>query len=102
MSDPFELSNVPPFLEKLKQISAESLINGPPDELELMKTIKKLKNGKASNDVPVAFVKHAIESREFRHELTELYKTIWETHVIPDDWGHSKLVTLWKGLERKS
>ena len=97
MSDPFELSNVPPFLEKLKQISTESLINGPPDELELMKTIKKLKNGKASNDIPVAFVKHAIVSREFRQELTELYKTIWETHVIPEDWGHSKLVTLWKG-----
>ena len=65
-SDPFELTNAPPFLEKLKQISTESLINGPPDELELIKTIKKLKNGKASNDIPVAFVKHAIDSRKFR------------------------------------
>ena len=67
-----------------------------------MKTIKKLKNGKASNGVPVAFVKHAIESREFRHELTELYKTIWETHVIPDDWVTPNLSLVERSDERKS
>ena len=42
-SDPFELTNAPPLLEKLKQISTESFINGAPDEIELIKTIKSLR-----------------------------------------------------------
>ena len=27
----------------------------------------------------------------------KLYRTIWEILLIPKDWGHSKLITLWKG-----
>ena len=39
----------------------------------------------------------ALESSDFMNEMVKLYATIWETHVIPKSWGHSKLVTLWKG-----
>ena len=31
------------------------------------------------------------------NEITKLYETIWTTKAIPKEWGHSKLVTLWKG-----
>ena len=39
-------------------------------------------------------------SRDFVVEITKLYETIWITKAIPKDWGHSKLVTLWKGAEK--
>ena len=36
------------------------------------------------------------------NEMMKLYKTIWETHLIPTHWGHSKLVALWKGSSKGS
>ena len=33
----------------------------------------------------------------FALELLKLYQTVWHTNMIPNDWGHSKLVALWKG-----
>ena len=36
-------------------------------------------------------------SSEFVEEIVKLYQTIWYTCTIPKSWGHSKLVTLWKG-----
>ena len=59
-----------------------------------------MKNGKSANDVPIEFIKHSLESHEFVNEITKLYETIWNTKAIPSEWGHSKLVTLWKGPEK--
>ena len=56
-----------------------------------------LKNGKSSNDIPIAFIKHALNSNEFAYELLKLYRIVWTTKMIPKEWGHSKLVTIWKG-----
>ena len=33
----------------------------------------------------------------FADEICKLYTTIWQTKLIPTNWTHSKLVTLWKG-----
>ena len=62
-----------------------------------MLALKQLKNGKASNDIPAAFLKHAVGNKEFLKELTALYKDVWENTNIPKMWGHSRLVSLWKG-----
>ena len=97
MPDPVELTKIPSFVEKLQQTSIEGLKNSPPNEMELLMIIRKLKEKKASNDIPTAFVKHAADSRQFRNEILELYKTIWATRIVPTEWGHSKLITLWKG-----
>ena len=59
--------------------------------------VKKLKERKASNDIPTAFVKHAADNNQFRNEIVRLYKTIWDTQMVPTEWGHSKLITIWKG-----
>ena len=56
-----------------------------------------LKNGKAANDLPIAYIKCSMDCQEFVNEMVKLYKTIWETKLIPKEWGHSKLVCLWKG-----
>ena len=75
----------------------QGLNTDPPDAAEIITTIKKLKDGKSSNDVPISFIKHAIDNSKFRDEMVKLYATIWETLVVPVRWGHSRLVTLWKG-----
>ena len=94
---PLELIDAPEFLQALKEISTENIKIGPPDEGEIVCVIKKLKDGKSTNDVPSSFIKSALGCFEFKKELLKLYTTIWETLLIPKDWGHSKLITLWKG-----
>ena len=64
---------------------------------ELRTVIKKLKNGKSASDIPISFIKHALASTEFANELLKLYETVWATNMVPKEWGHSKLVTIWKG-----
>jgi len=36
-------------------------------------------------------------NNQFRNEIVQLYKTTWETKIVPTEWGHSKLITIWKG-----
>ena len=94
--DPKELIMIPDIIERLQQTPIQ--INcEPPTKEELKETIKKLKGGKASNDIPMEYIKHSTESNEFMNEITKMFETIWTTKVIPKDWCHSKLVTLWKG-----
>ena len=69
----------------------------PPNSDEIKKCLNKLKNRKAANDVPTELLKTAGENKEFLEELTSLYNHVWIHHEIPEEWGHSKLVALWKG-----
>ena len=66
----------------------------PPTKNEILLTLKSLKNGKASNDLPAEFFKYAATSESLVTELESLLKRIWETHQIPTAWGHSKLIAL--------
>ena len=68
----------------------------PPEKDEIVGILKKLKNGKSSNDLPAVYLKSAIESEKL-NEILNLYKTVWLSKKIPFKWGHSKLVTIWKG-----
>ena len=95
--EPSELINVPAYINQLKSIAHKTINATPPKPEEIEATIKKLKNGKASNDIPAAFLKHASDNKNFLLELTSLYKEVWESNQIPLNWGHSRLVALWKG-----
>ena len=72
----------------------------PPGEKEIIDIIKNLKERKSANDIPIAFIKCAIDSKEFVTEIVNLYQTVWETNTIPKSWGHSKLVAIWKGASK--
>ena len=100
--DPPELNEAPHFIKELRHIYENNLKTSPPDTDELRKTIIKLKSGKSANDVPTIYVKAAIECEGFIEEMVKLYKTIWETNSIPVDWGHSRLVAIWKGAAKGS
>ena len=74
---PIELEDIPDFMKTLQNISTRSDTRvGPPDKLELISVIKKLKDGKSVSDIPPTFIKHALGSRDFVVEIVKLYQTI--------------------------
>jgi len=95
--DPIELQSTPDFLAVLQNIQIDGIKVGAPNEEEIIYAIKKQKTGKSTNDIPMEYIKYSMESRDFVEEICNLYSTIWETKLVPKRWGHSKLVTLWKG-----
>ena len=95
--DPDELVNIPRFIRQLKDNAPCHMNVVPPDINEVKSCLNKLKNGKASNDIPSLFLKHASENIEFLTELTRLYKDVWSTLQVPKMWSHSRLISLWKG-----
>ena len=94
---PYEFIEIPDFISDLRNIPAQELKSGPPDEKELLDVIRNLKDGKSSNNIPIEFIKYSLGSKDFISEMIKLFKSIWETNAIPSCWGHSKLIALWKG-----
>ena len=96
-AEPIELDQLPDTIKKLQEIPTLNMRSGPPDKEELLKVIRKIKNSNSASDTPITFIKHALNSNEFTSELLRLYETAWVTKAIPKEWGHSKLITIWKG-----
>ena len=94
---PIELMEAPAFLSALQAISTDDIKVGPLNEAEIINVIKKLKEGKSTNDIPSTFIKNALSCNEFREELMKLYKTTWETLLIPRIGDILNGFTLWKG-----
>ena len=93
--DPIELPDAPAFITKLQEVNID-IRTAPPDHPEVREVLTHMKNGKAANDIPVAYLRYAAQS-ELIDEMFRLYSIVWNTHQIPKSWGHSKLVALWKG-----
>ena len=94
--DPIELTDAPAFITKLQEVNID-IRTAPPDHQGVRAVLTHLKNGKAANDIPAAYLKYAAQSEELIDEMVRLYSIVWNTHQIPKSWGHSKLVALWKG-----
>ena len=75
---------------------------GAPGFDELRAALNSLRNGKAANDIPVGYLKYAERPDKLINEMVNIYDTIWRTHHIPKFWGHSKLVSMWKGPTKGS
>ena len=99
---PIELTEAPKFINDLQYTNCVDINTDAPDTEELYSTIQLMKNRKAANDVPLEYIKSAMKCKEFRSELVKLYNTIWETKMLPSKWGHTKLVTIWKGASKGS
>ena len=102
LNEPIELMEAPFFIQQLQEIETDTIDTSPPNQIELIAVLKRLKNGKTSTDIHAEFLKYAVESKELIIELENMYKTIWTTHTIPKSWRHSKLVTIWKGSSKGS
>ena len=59
-----------------------------------------MNNGNAANDIPLIFLKSAIDSKKLLNEMVKLYETVWHTEQIPKSWAHSKVVAIWKGSSK--
>ena len=97
IDDPIELTEIPEYLKALQEVQTDGIYTGPPSETEIRSIIRKQKSGKATSDVPMEYIKHSMKIKLFADEICKLYTTIWQTKLIPTNWTHSKLVTLWKG-----
>ena len=95
--DRINFTALPDYIEKLQKIKCEKIKPSPPSKDEVLQVVKKLKDGKAAIDIHTVIIKHATESEEFLNELTSLYETVWKYQVLPVNWGHSKLIAIWKG-----
>ena len=100
--EPPELTEAPEFVLQLQNIELRKISSEPPSKEELLSTIKGLKTGKSANDIPTIYIKCAMSCNLFLEEMLDLYRTIWKTNQIPVNWGHSKLVALWKGSGKGS
>jgi len=96
-TDPVELVEAPNWIRKLQNIPADGLNTDPPKKDEILDVLKKLKNGKAANDMPTIYLKYAIKCEAIVLELEKLYEAVWHTHKIPDKWSHTTLIAIWKG-----
>ena len=101
-TEPEELKNLPKHMQHLQSISTESIQNNIPDKQEIIKALKKLKNGKAANDIPSELLKYAVDCEPLLTELERLIGIVWKTETTPSMWSHTKLVALWKGAAKGS
>ena len=97
--DPIKLVNAPKFLQGLINVPTD-FNSLPPEKYEIIETLRKIKNGKSSNDIPAEYLKSAIDSDEVIEEMCKLYRLIWLTKQIPTKWRHSKLIKIWKGAKK--
>ena len=102
VEEPVELENIPEFIKILQQIPIDMIKTDPPSEDEIKNVLKKLKNGKAANDITAEIFKYAHQSPELIAEMEKLFDIIWKTYEIPQSFRHSKLIALWKGASKGS
>ena len=99
-NSPKELIETPNFNPPLSTNPSRIINVEPPTMSELTNILKKLKRGKSANDIAPAFIKCSLESNEMMEEILNLYRIVWETKTVPDKWGLSRLVALWKGSSK--
>ena len=98
---PIEILQPPDFIQRLKSTgldlsSIKDHLNYPPKADEIISIIKKLKNGKASTDVPAEFLKAIISCPNYVAMLETLYGEVWENVVLPEEWRKTSITALYK------
>ena len=74
-NDPLELTNAPNFIAKLKRMSKSTTINcEAPNKSEVIHTLKTLKNGKASNDLPAIYLRPQLSHPKLLMKLLNFIK----------------------------
>ena len=100
---PIELTTeIPEFVKDLQALSRQHPFNNEtPSRDEVVNSLAKLKNGKASNDIQPEILKHARYSSKFIDFLMELIEQVWNEKTVPSSWGNGKIEALWKGKGSK-
>jgi len=73
-----------------------------PTLLEVTKTIRKLRNGKAAgpDNIQPQLLKYA--EQPVTETLHALFQKVWSTGRVPADWKESLIISLYKGKGQKT
>lgn len=99
---PSEITTVPGFIKRLAASGVateeESFehCKQPPSSEEIISTIKKLKDKKASSDIPAEFLKAVINCEQYITMLTNMYRDVWDNLVLADEWRKTIITPLYK------
>jgi hypothetical protein len=105
-----EIIDPPEFIKRLTESGIvtndnmgqiDLLTKNPPKVDEIKKVLKKLKNGKASTDVPVEFMKAAAGSNSYMTALESVYRETWEELVLAELWRKTAITALYKNKGRR-
>ena len=102
-SSPSELySDLPEFIQHLRDTSKDSAINNePPDLEEIKKALSDMKSNKASNDIDPGLLKHC-EHPILLQVIHRMTSKLWDDLDFAKAWGNSRLNTIWKKKGSKS
>ena len=107
---PKEIVDPPEFIKRLKECGIasneemEQLDNStrsPPKIDEIKKVLKKLKNKKASTDIPAEYIKAAAGSHSYMSALESMYKETWEEIVLAELWRKTTITGLFKNKGKR-
>ena len=72
-------------------------MDGEPDEEEIRKVCKMLKNGKAAGNDKIPYEMYKFGGRTMLEKLKELYVEIWRNEKVPESWNETRVTLLHKG-----
>ena len=107
---PDEITRPPEFIKRLTASGVasdadldqiNSLTIYPPDASEIKSNIKKLKDKRASTDVPAEFLKAALASASYISSIESMYREVWEDVVIPELWRKTTITALYKNKGKR-
>lgn len=70
--------------------------NSPPTICEINQALKRLKDRKASNDIPPELLRYATDCEELIKEMQIFLGKVWTEKQVPTSWACSRLEALWK------
>ena len=99
---PSEITLIPDFIKRLQSTGVPlnndlfDKFKNPPSQDEIISVIKKMKNRKATTDVPSEFLKVITSSSNCMSLLTSMYKEVWQDIVLADEWRRQTITPLYK------
>ena len=98
---PTEITDPPDFIQRLQSTGidlsgTEEILKHPPKCDEIISVIRKLKNGKASTDVPAEFLKAIVGCPSYINMLENLYCEVWDDVILPELWRKTTITPLYK------
>ena len=73
----------------------EEHLKYPPNEDEIKHNINRLKDKKASSDIPAEFLKVVIDCPKYISMLRSLYDEVWNDVVLADVWRKQVITPLY-------
>ena len=99
---PKDIIDPPEFIKRLAESGIHDLndldghLRNPPDADEIKNTINKLKERKASSDIPAEYLKAIVDCPKYINMLEHLYYEVWVDVVLADVWRKQTITALYK------